>query len=236
MQCSRNTAKKKKKKLNPTPTVTHMATEKKEKPKKQDSNQCSPAAAPNLIPLFIAQCSLSVSLPRQSISFPLHLTPSLYSSAFPPPLPFITLMKKCQRVLWRYSEGAEECWQRRSSEMKRDRERRVERERQKIENITWCSPAMPTDKILVLCKKKKKKRLESHLKQRGHKRGCTQKFNNGSLSELKHALSLTSICTHTLLLLRVAFIKAHTGTLTDCTENILSFTNHIVPTRAAVVT
>lgn len=71
-----------------TPTDTYIGSEKKgaEKHKKQDTNQCSPAAAaPNLIPLYIAQCSLSVSLPQCCISFPLHLTHSLYSSVSPPP-------------------------------------------------------------------------------------------------------------------------------------------------------
>lgn len=69
-------------------TPTDIASKKKgaEKDKKQDTNQCSPAVAPNLIPLYIAQCSLSVSLPQYSISFPLHRIPSLYSSVFPPSL------------------------------------------------------------------------------------------------------------------------------------------------------
>lgn len=134
----------------------HIHSSKKrqtEKHKKQDSNQCSPAAAPNLIPLYIAQCSLSVSLPQCSSSFPLHLTPSLYSSVFPPPS--LTLMKKRGRVLWRYSEGVDKCWQRRWREMKRDRDRREKKRKRhwQRENMIWCSPEMPTDKTLVLCKR-----------------------------------------------------------------------------------
>lgn len=52
----------------------------KEKGKK-DKNKIQ--INPNLIPLYIAQCSLSVSQPQYSISFHLHHAPSLYSSVFP---------------------------------------------------------------------------------------------------------------------------------------------------------
>lgn len=89
MKCSLASRQKKKNHHAHTPTDTYAAIEKKgtENHKKQDTNQCSPAATPNLIPLYIAQCSLSVSLPQYCISFPLHLTPSFYSSVFSPPLP-----------------------------------------------------------------------------------------------------------------------------------------------------
>lgn len=89
MKSSRASTQKKKNHHAHTPTDTYIEIEKKgtENHKKQDTNQCSPAATPNLIPLYIAQCSLSVSLPQYCISLPLHRAPSFYSSVFSPPLP-----------------------------------------------------------------------------------------------------------------------------------------------------
>lgn len=110
-----------------------------EKDKKQDTNQCSPAVAPNLIPLYIAQCSLSVSLPQYSFSFPLHRIPSLYSSVSPTLPSFITLMKKNGGALWRYSTGADECWQRRSREMKRGEERGATHTERKYDTMFPCN-------------------------------------------------------------------------------------------------
>lgn len=79
--------------------------------------------------LVHSQSSLSVSLPQYSISFPLHLTPSFYSSVFHPSLSFITMMKKqaggggagCSEDIPR---GHTRVGRGRCREMKRDEERR----------------------------------------------------------------------------------------------------------------
>lgn len=79
--------------------------------------------------LVHSQSSLSVSLPQYSISFPLHLTPSFYSSVFHPSLSFITMMKKqaggggagCSEDIPR---GHTRVGRGRCREMKRDGERR----------------------------------------------------------------------------------------------------------------
>lgn len=99
--------------------------------------------------LVHSQSSLSVSLPQYSISFPLHLTPSFYSSVFHPSLSFITMMKKqaggggagCSEDIPR---GHTRVGRGRWREMKRDGERRAKKEK-----MCDVPPAMPTDKILV---------------------------------------------------------------------------------------
>lgn len=144
-----------------TPMVIAGGKKGAEKDKKQDTNQCSPAVAPNLIPLYIARCSLSVSLPQYSFSFPLHRIPSLYSSVSPTLPSFITLMKKNGGVLWRYSTGADECWQRRSREMKRGEERGATHTQRKYDTMFPCNANWIRS---LSCAKE----LESSLRQRGH--------------------------------------------------------------------
>lgn len=132
----------------------------------------------------LVHCSvLSVSVTASV----LYLIPSSSYSlslfiCFPPSLSFITLMKK------RGGECSEDIPRGQPSAGRGDAERWRGTESEErgglgeTENMIWCSPAMPTDKILALCKKKK--RLESYSKQRGHGEGCTRKFIICSLSEL----------------------------------------------------
>lgn len=112
---------------------------------------CSSFQSYSLVHCSVLSVSVTASvqylIPSSSYPF------SLFICFLPPSLSFITLMKKMRGggMLWRYSEGAEECWQRRCREMKRDGDQR-EGDR-KLRNMKWCSPAIPTDKILVLCKR-----------------------------------------------------------------------------------
>lgn len=118
----------------------------KKKPRFKSMFSCSSSQSYSLVH---SQSSLSVSLPQYSISFPLHLTPSFYSSVFHPSLSFITMMKKqaggggagCSEDIPR---GHTRVGRGRCREMKRDGERRAKKEK-----MCDVPPAMPTDKILV---------------------------------------------------------------------------------------
>lgn len=123
-----------------TRTRTHTHAEPEEIKKKGDRQKqstkkktrfksmfsCSSSQSYSLVH---SQSSLSVSLPQYSISFPLHLTPSFYSSVFHPSLSFITMMKKqaggggagCSEDIPR---GHTRVGRGRCREMKRDEERR----------------------------------------------------------------------------------------------------------------
>lgn len=152
--------KKKKKTRAQTRTRTHTHAEPEEIKKRETDRSkaqkkktrfksmfsCSSSQSYSLVH---SQSSLSVSLPQYSISFPLHLTPSFYSSVFHPSLSFITMMKKqaggggagCSEDIPR---GHTRVGRGRCREMKRDGERRAKKE--KMYDVP---PAMPTDKILV---------------------------------------------------------------------------------------
>lgn len=153
--------KKKQKKNTRTNTHSHAHTRRTRRNKKKGDRQkqstkkktrfksmfsCSSSQSYSLVH---SQSSLSVSLPQYSISFPLHLTPSFYSSVFHPSLSFITMMKKqaggggagCSEDIPR---GHTRVGRGRCREMKRDGERRAKKEK-----MCDVPPAMPTDKILV---------------------------------------------------------------------------------------
>lgn len=143
-----------------TRTRTHTNTPNQKKFKKRETDRskaqkktrfksmfsCSSSQSYSLVH---SQSSLSVSLPQYSISFPLHLTPSFYSSVFHPSLSFITMMKNqaggggagCSEDIPR---GHTRVGRGRCREMKRDGEWRAKKEK-----ICDVPPAMPTDKILV---------------------------------------------------------------------------------------
>lgn len=114
---------------------------------------CSSFQSYSLVYCSVLSVSVTASvlylIPSSSHSLPLFI-------CFPPPS-FITpkkKKKKKRRVLWRYSEGADECWQRRCGEMKRDGaqgkgEREGERERE-YDTMFGCNA---NRQILVLCER-----------------------------------------------------------------------------------
>lgn len=133
-----------------TPMVIAGGKKGAEKDKKQDTNQCSPAVAPNLIPLYIAQCSLSVSLPQYSFSFPLHRIPSLYSSVSPTlPLFHNPDEKKWGSALKIFHGGRRVLAEARQ----RDEERRRARRDTQRENMIQCSPCKANWKRSLSCTK-----------------------------------------------------------------------------------
>lgn len=121
----------------------------------------------NPFPLFNSQCSLPVTLPQCSISFPLHLIPSFYSCPPPPPPPpslsFPNPWWKKQRSALKIFQGG----RRALAEAHAERWRGTESKEQKTgdENTIWCSPGILTENAFCLLGKKKKKVFRALEKQ-----------------------------------------------------------------------
>lgn len=163
----------------------HIRSNRKKREQKTTKNKIQINVLLQQLPILFP-CTLLSALCQchclSTVSHSLFILLPLFIHLFSPlpSLSFITLMKKEKKK--KRGECSEDIPRGQASAGRGDAERwrgteSVERKR---ENMIWCSPAMPTDKILVLCKK----RLESYSKQRGHGEANALKFIICSLSKL----------------------------------------------------
>lgn len=123
-------------------TPTDIASKKKggrkgQKTRYKSMFSCSSSQSYSLVHCSVLSVSVTASvqylIPSSSYSL------SLFICFSPLPLFHNPDEKKWGRVLWRYSEGADECWQRRSREMKRDEERGETHKERKYDTMFPCN-------------------------------------------------------------------------------------------------
>lgn len=143
-------------------------------------SSCSCSRSYSLVHCSVLSVSVTASvqylIPSSSYSLALFM-------CFPPSLSFINDgEKKWGRMLWRYSKGADECWQRQKREMKRGKVRGgrdTQREKMRYDVPLQCQ----LKKICILLKE-----VWELLKTKGHFEGCSLKLIICSQSKLSASL------------------------------------------------